>query len=112
MPPEGLKILQTSTCGYTCLYNMHRCHRDEVKTQPNVDLQMDSNGKPIFGYTERPNGPNFKPSRKSPMKLSQKKTSSVSNDFDVNKIMYDELGVHSLTDHTYKEQQIVEEAVK
>ena len=31
--------------------------------------------------------------------------------FDIDNIMRDDLGIHSLTDHTYKEQQILEEAV-
>ena len=31
--------------------------------------------------------------------------------FDVNAIMNSALGVHSLTDHTYQEQQLIEEAV-
>ena len=52
---------------------------DKVKARPNVDLQMDSDGKPIFRYTEPQNGPNFKSSRKSPVKLSLTKPNLKSN---------------------------------
>lgn len=88
---------------------------NKVETRSSSDLKMDSSGKPVFGLTESStklltkSKTKFQPSRQSSQKLSHVKSKPVH--FNVNEIMQDALGVHSLTNYTYKEQQLVEEAV-
>lgn len=95
--------------------------RTKAKAHSKCDLKIDLSNTPILGFdgsSANSNGSNKLnvQSRMLPTKhswntnLHVKKDSRLEN-FDINKIMHSALGIHSLTDYTYKEQQLIEEAV-
>ena len=97
--------------------------RSEDKARPNSELQYDSSASPIFSFSGLPsehaskvgsldkNLQSCMSSTKHSRSKKHKNKDSRLETFGINKIMNSALGIHSLTDHTYQEQQLIEEAI-
>ena len=94
---ENIKDAENINFDQACPIELPETNSSVAKGRSNRDIKMDSSGKPILG-------PNHRRMLKL-HKISEPKS------FDINLIMQGELGVHSLTDYTYKEQQLVKKAV-
>ena len=104
---DTVSVNNKNNCDKTCTNGLPEMNFDDVKTRAsNCDLKLDSSGKPVFGPANFSNPTRFQPSRAFEKPF-------ISNDFsDLNSILAKDLGVHSLTEQTYKEQQLVEEAIR
>ena len=95
--------------------------RAKSKARPKYDLKINFSGTPVLKFENFSTDFNVPNKLNSQSCLSSKKIiqerilhvkkGSRSKKFDVNEIMSDILGIHSLSDYTYREQQLVEEAI-